>query len=242
MPNLVSNRHYQPRLSDLAVNERPQERLEQHGAGALSDAELLAMILRRGTQGLDVIGLANRLLTDAGSLGGLTRMTTEDFAVYPGIGHVRALQLVTLMEIVKRVWVAEEPPVPVLDTPQKVADLMRGRVFGLEVEKFWVLSLNTKNRLLRVDEVTSGTATASLVHPREVFRCAIRQGATGLICAHNHPSGDPAPSQADIRVTRQLRDASRTLDLELLDHIVLGSRSKDPKGIGHYSFLESGLL
>lgn len=233
---------YHPRLTDLAVNERPQERLVRHGAGALSDIELLAMILRRGTRKLDVIGLATQMINDAGSLGGLTRFTAADFATYPGIGKVRSLQMVTLMEVVRRIWTEEEPPVPILDTPDKVANVMRSRAFGLEVEKFWVLSLNTKNRLLRVDEITSGTATASLVHPREVFRCVIRHGATSLVCVHNHPSGDPAPSQADIRVTRQLRAAAETLDLELLDHIIIGTPSHDPKGLGYYSCLEGGLL
>jgi DNA repair protein RadC len=233
---------YSPRLSDLAVNERPQERLERLGPGALSDIELLAMLLRRGTSGLDVMGLATQMMQEAGSLAGLTLLTAEDYARYTGIGRIRALQMVTVMEIVKRVWVSGSPPNPVLDTPQKVAELMRARIFGLQVEKFWVLSMNTKNRLLRVDEVTSGTATASLVHPREVFRCAIRQGATGLICAHNHPSGDPSPSQADVRVTRQLREAAATLDLQLLDHIIIGTRERDPQGSGFYSFLEAGML
>jgi DNA repair protein RadC len=233
---------YEPRLSDLAVNERPQERLERHGAAALSDVELLAMLLRRGTQGLDVIGLASRMLSDAGSLTALTRFSVEDFKTYPGIGQVRALQLVTLMETAKRVWAGEDPPAPVIDTPQKLADLMRSRVFGLEVEKFWVLSLNSKNRLLRIEEVTSGTATASLVHPREVFRSAIRHNATGILCAHNHPSGDPAPSQADLRVTRQLRSAAEALDIELLDHVILGRPRNDPQGAGFYSFLEAGVL
>lgn len=239
---ILSEPSYEPSLQQLAVHERPQERLERLGASALSDAELLAMLLRRGTRAVDVMALANRMVRDAGSLGGLTRLSAEDFATYPGIGRVRALQLVTLMELVKRLWVAEDPPRPLLDAPEKVAAFMRPRITGLGVEKFWVLCLNTKNRLLRLEEVTSGTATASLVHPREVFRTAIRHGATAIICAHNHPSGDPAPSSADIRVTRQLREAAGAVDIDLLDHIIVGQAACDPKATGYYSFLAAGLL
>ncbi len=200
------------------------------------------MLLRRGTAELDVMGLATQLVRDAGSLGGLTRLSAEDFRVYPGIGPVRALQLVTIIEVVKRMWAADDPPQPLLDDPEKVAALMRPRASGLSVEKFWVLCLNTKNRLLRLVEVTSGTATASLVHPREVFRAAIRHGATAIICVHNHPSGDPAPSAADLRVTRKLKEAARAVDIDLLDHLILGHPGSDPSGLGHYSFTASGVL
>jgi DNA repair protein RadC len=200
------------------------------------------MLLRSGTTNLDVIGLANALLREAGSLAGLTKLTTEDFQKFPGIGKVRALQLVTVAEIVRRVWQAEEPPKPILDEPTKVMRLMNPRVFGLEVEKFWALSLNTRNRLIRSDEITSGTATASLVHPREVFRHAIKAGATAIICVHNHPSGDPGPSRADLQVTQKLKAAAAALEIDLLDHIIIGFPQNDPKGLGYYSFLENGLM
>ncbi|MFP4281848.1 MAG: RadC family protein, partial [Opitutales bacterium] len=214
----MSEVRYHIRFQDLAVNERPQERLERLGAGALSEAELLAMFLRRGTSKTDVIGLAHEVLRLAGSLSGLARLSAKDYSTIHGIGPVRALQLEAMVEIVRRMWSAPDAPAPLLDAPEKVTQLLRPRALGLAVEKFWVLCLNTKNRLVRLEEVTSGTATASLVHPREVFRSAVRHGATALICAHNHPSGDPAPSQADIRVTRQLRNAAEALDIELLDH------------------------
>src|SRR5690606_32026595 len=112
----------------------------------------------------------------------------------------------------------------------------------LEVEKFWALCLNRKNRLLKVCEVTSGTASNSLVHPREVYREAIRSGASAVICAHNHPSGDPSPSGADIKVTRQLREAASVVGIDLLDHVILGQPTADPRHLGYYSFQESGLL
>jgi DNA repair protein RadC len=112
----------------------------------------------------------------------------------------------------------------------------------LAVEKFWVLCLNRKNRLLKQVEVTSGTATSSLAHPREVFREAIRHGATAVVCVHNHPSGDPAPSAADVQVTRQLRDAAKAVDIELLDHVIVGRAGADPQGRGYYSFREAGVI
>jgi len=116
------------------------------------------------------------------------------------------------------------------------------QIAALSVEKFWVLCLNRKNRLLKQVEVSSGTATSSLAHPREVYREAIRQGATAIVCVHNHPSGDPAPSAADIQVTRQLREAAKTVDIELLDHVIVGRSVADPRGVGYYSFREAGVL
>ena len=201
------------RLKDLAVQDRPQERLARLGAAALSDTELLAMLLRSGSRGQNVLALAQHLLATAGSLGALIRWTPADFRRLRGIGPVKALQLVAVMETARR--------------QRLLHDLRR---------------LNRRNRLLRQVEITSGTATSSLVHPREVFREAIREGATAILCAHNHPSGDPAPSAADVQVTRQLREAGRAVDIDLLDHLILGLPALDPKGLGWYSFRQAGLL
>jgi DNA repair protein RadC len=230
------------RLRETAVGDRPQERLERHGAAALSDTELLAMLLRSGTQGQDVLTLATRLIAEAGSLGGLTGWKKSDFLRLKGIGSVKALQLVTVMEIAKRVATRQTGEQPLMNRADIVADYFGPLARGLEVEKFWVLCLNRKNRLLRRVEVTSGTATAALAHPREVFREAIREAATAVICAHNHPSGDPAPSGADLQLTRQLREAARAVDIDLLDHVIVGRATADPAGRGFYSFREAGLL
>lgn len=134
----------------------------------------------------------------------------------------------------------QEGTVEALDAPEKVARYMEGAFDDPTTESFWVIPMSTKNRPMGRVLVTKGTATASLVHPREVFRPAILAGATALVCIHNHPSGDPAPSQADIRVTRQLKEAGRCLDLEVLDHIVLGHAQTYPPG--YFSFLEAGYL
>jgi DNA repair protein RadC len=230
------------RLKEMAVNERPQERLEKLGAAALSDTELLAMLLRSGTQGHDVLTLATRLIAEAGSLAGLIAWKEADFRRLKGIGRVKALQLITVMEVARRVLGQQAGDAPILGSADLVAAHFQPIVAGLAVEKFWVLCLNRKNRLLKRVEITSGTASSSLVHPREVFREAIREGALAVICVHNHPSGDPAPSAADIQATRQLREAAKTVAIELLDHVIVGQSHRDPSGIGYYSFREAGMI
>ncbi len=235
---------YQPlRVKDLAVGDRPQERLEKLGPGALSDTELLAMLLRSGSRGHNVISIAQRLIAEAGSLAALVKWNEADFRRLTGIGRVKALQLVTVMEIVKRGMArGAAPEEEILNRPDRIHAYFLPQLSGLAVEKFWVLCLNRKNRLLKQVEITSGTATSSLAHPREVFREAIRHGATAIVCVHNHPSGDPAPSAADVQVTRQMRDAARAVDIELLDHVILGREGADPQGRGYYSFREAGVV
>ena len=230
------------RLRETAPQERPQERLLAAGPAALSDAELVALLLRSGTRGLDVITLANRLLQEAGSLGGLLSWSPARFRRCKGIGAVKATQLVAVMEITRRVLSQEAIATPLLDHAESVSAYLSPFAVGLEVEKFWVLCLNRKGRLLKRVEATSGTASSTLVHPREVFREAVREGASSIICAHNHPSGDPSPSAQDIRVTRSLREAAGALDIPLLDHVILGRRGLDPAGLGFYSFRSAGHL
>ncbi len=230
------------RLKELAVGERPQERLTRHGAAALSDTELLAMLLRSGTRGHDVLTLATRLIAEAGSLAGLITWTETDFRRLKGIGRIKALQLLTVMEIARRVISQQAGESPLLESADLVAAYFAPHVAGLQVEKFWVLCLNRKNRLLKRVEISSGTASNSLVHPREVFREAIREGALAIIGVHNHPSGDPTPSAADLSVTRQLREAAKTIGIELIDHVIIGQKNRDPAGLGFYSFRHAGLL
>lgn len=230
------------RLRATAVGERPQERLEKFGAVALSDSELLAMLLRSGTRGQDVITLASRLISEAGSLAGLIAWQPEDFQKLKGIGRIKALQLVTVMEVARRVIGQQVPEAPLLSKPDAICEFLRPFTAGLEVEKFWVLCLNRRNRLLKKVEISSGSATAALAHPREVFRAAVREAAVAVVCAHNHPSGDPAPSAPDLHVTRLLREAARAVDIQLMDHVIVGRPSADPAGRGYFSFREAGLL
>ena len=232
-----------PRIKDLAVGERPQERQERCGPETLTDVEQLAMILRSGSAGRNVKCVAEDLLAAAGgNLAGLLAWSATDFRRVKGIGPVKAQQLVSVLEISRRMLAQREVLPPQLEQPDAVFAHFRSEVLALTVEKFWVLSLNRRNRLLRRDEISSGTATAALVHPREVFREAIKAGASAIIAVHNHPSGDPAPSSADLQITRQLVAAARAVEIGLIDHVILGSPARDPAGRGYYSFREAGLL
>ncbi len=230
------------RLRALAEGERPQERALAHGVGALADTELLALLLRSGTRGNDVMSLASRLLAEAGSLHALARWRDADFRRLKGIGRVKALQLCTVMEVTRRVLGAERQLAPELHTPDDIYDYLRPRALGLDVEKCWVIALNTRNRVLRCTELTSGTSRQTLVRPAEVLREAVREGAGALVLAHNHPSGDPRPSAADAVITRQLRGAAEALDVRLHDHVIVGDPLADPLGLGYYSFRRAGVL
>ncbi len=234
--------HPANRLRSTAVGERPQERLEKFGAAALSDTELLAMLLRSGTRGHDVLTLAQTLIAEAGSLAGLIGWTVTDFKKLKGIGPIKALQLVTVVEVARRVLGQQTGEAPLLNRADLVAGHMQPFAAGLEVEKFWILCLNRRNRLLRREEITSGSAHATLAHPREVFRVAIRESASAVVCVHNHPSGDPTPSAADITITRQLTAAAKAIDIPLIDHVIIGRVGADPAGKGFYSFAAGGLL
>jgi DNA repair protein RadC len=226
----------------IACGELPQQRFETYGAGALSDTELIAILLHSGIRGHSVLGLASNLIAQAGSIAGLASWQPEDFQRLKGIGRAKGQQLATVIEIARRMMKQPNSGAPVLNRPELIAEYLAPYAKGLEVEKFWVLCLNRKNRLKKLVEVTSGTATGSLVHPREAFRAAIQHGATAVVCAHNHPSGDPAPSSADIQVTRRLREAAVAIDIELIDHVVVGEKTADPANRGFYSFREAGLL
>lgn len=227
----------------MAVGEQPQQRLENFGVGAVSDTELLAMILcGAGTRTEKAVTLASRLIAEAGSMAALLSWGAPEYRRLKGIGRIKGLQLAAIAEIARRMMTSPRGTSPLLNRADLVAAYMAPIAAGLQIEKFWVLCLNRKNRLLKQVEVTSGTATAALAHPREVFRAAIRESASAIICAHNHPSGDPAPSAADVHLTRQLRDAARAVDIELLDHVILGRVEADPQSRGFYSFREAGLL
>lgn len=232
------------RMHELGVDERPQERLLARGARVLTDAEVVALVLRTGLPGVNALELARRVLERAGATSALLTWGPDDFQAIEGIGPAKACQLAAAAELARRMLaVTSEPGVSEpLSDPAALYRHLRWVGGGLTVEKFWVLSLDRRNRLLRQSEVSSGTASSSLVHPREVFREAIRCGALAVVCAHNHPSGDPSPSAADIQITRCLREAATTVDISLLDHIILGQPARDPQGRGFYSFRERGLL
>lgn len=230
------------RIATIACGEQPQQRFESHGAGALSDTELMALLLHGGIQGHSALELASQLIAQAGSIAGLASWQPMDFQRLKGIGRGKARQLAALIEVSRRMMKEPASAAPSFDRPETIAAHLAHIVRGLEVEKFWVFCLNRKNRLKKLVEITSGTATNCLAHPREVYRAAIQHGATAIICAHNHPSGDPAPSSADMQVTRQLREAGKAVDIQFFDHVVVGNINADPRGVGYYSFRQSGAM
>ena len=183
---ILNDRHQTPAI---ACGEQPQQRFETFGAGALSDTELIAIMLHTGIQGTSVLGLASQLIAQAGSIAGLASWQPEDFRRLKGIGRAKGQQLAALVEIGRRMIRQPATEAPMLNRPELIAAHMASFTRGLEVEKFWVLCLNRKNRLKKLVEVTSGTATSALAHPREVFRSAVQYGATAIACVHNHPSG-----------------------------------------------------
>ena len=222
-------------------NERPQERLCRLGPSALSDAELLAMILRSGTKEFNVLELAKELLKEAETLNNLLYFTIEDFKKIKGIGNVKALQLLTIVELSKRVLYAPNKK-PLLNKPEKAYAHLLPKAIGLEIEKVWGLYLNRKNVLIKESTISSGIANSSLIHPREIFRDAIRISASSVIVAHNHPSGDPYPSQADRNVAKQLLKSAKIIGIELIDFIIIGTKEMDQQSKGYFSFQEQQLL
>ncbi|MFN2351007.1 MAG: DNA repair protein RadC [Kiritimatiellia bacterium] len=228
------------RLHDLPPNQRPRELLERFGVAAVQDEVLLAIILRSGISGANVLELARKLLQDYGSLTEMAAASERDLR-RPGIGPVKAQILKAALELGRRLSEETITATPYIRTPANAAALLRPRAQGLKHETFWVLLLNSKNRLQgKPLDISRGLLDASLVHPREVFRSAIREASAAVILAHNHPSGDPSPSPEDLRITRQLVDAGRLLSIRVLDHIILGRSD----GAGQNDFLsirEAGL-
>jgi DNA repair protein RadC len=222
----------------MTADDLPRARLRRLGPRALLDAELIALLL--GPAPSD--GVAAELLRRAGDLAALASWEMPDFARVPGLGPAKAAELVATLEVARRMRERAHDPGERLDAPAKVWARVEPLAAGLAVEKCWVLCLNRRNRLLGLHEISSGTATSSLLHPREVFRQALRHAASAVIVAHNHPSGDPAPSHADRAVTRQLAEAGRVVGVELLDHIVVGRPESDPAAKGWFSFGEAGLI
>lgn len=216
------------RVLDMPARQRPREELERLGAANVPDAALVAILLRSGVRGVNVVDLADSLLTHYGSLAGLASATVEELMHIKGLGRVKAQVLVAALEIARRVQEAALPVNLRVRTPEDVWRLLEPRLPALDTEVFWVLHLDTKNRLKGPPvEVTRGLLDASLVHPREVFRRAIRAAVSAVVLAHNHPSGDPSPSAEDVRITRQLVEAGRVVDIKVLDHVVVGRCPQD---------------
>jgi len=212
-------------IRDLAVPDRPRERLAALGAASLNQAELLAIILRTGIKGASAVEVGHQLVNRFGSLEELARAPLERLCEIKGVGRDKAVTLKAAFELSRRLAAESRRECPLLDTPAAIAAVLRDELSTLETERFVVVLLNTRRRLIRVEEVTRGLLDTVLVHAREVFRPAIVANAHAVVLAHNHPGGDPSPSEADIRTTRDLIRAGQLLKIEVLDHVILGRRA-----------------
>ena len=216
------------RLKDQPASERPRERLVARGPDALTHAELIAILLRTGLKGVNVVQVGQNLLQRfGGSLNALALASVDDVRKVPGIGRDKAATLVAAFALARRMEQERREESPVLENPATVVNFMRESTRLRNVESFQVLLLNTRRRLLRVEKISEGTLDTLLVHPREVFRAAIAAGAAAILLVHNHPSGDPTPSEADIKVTRDLIRAGQLLKIEVVDHVIIGRMSTD---------------
>jgi DNA repair protein RadC len=209
-------------MTRLAVEDRPREKLDRHGPGVLGDNELLAIVIGHGMAGRSALAVADRVLHDAGGVHGLTRMTRSQLAALPGLGTTLASRIQAAVELGRRTL--ETPPAerPQFLASAALAAFLLPRYGAFPTERFGVVMLDTKLRLMKVSVVSSGSLDASMAHPREVYREATTIGAAAIVVFHNHPSGDPAPSPDDLRLTTRLSQAGSVLGIPLLDHIILG--------------------
>lgn len=222
-------------IKELPLDERPREKMLDKGAQAMGNSELLAILLRTGSQNESALRMAEHLLEQQGGLAGFGNATIEDVEKIKGIGSAKATTILAAIELGRRVAVLSTSERVVVRSPDDVAALLLPRFRFETREHFVAVLLSTKNHVLKTPIISIGSLNASIVHPRELFREAINASAASVILAHNHPSGDPTPSPEDISLTRKLTEAGQLLDIPVLDHIVLGD--------GKYvSFKEKGIL
>ena len=210
------------RITDLAADERPRERLASLGPQALASSELLAILLRVGVTGENAVQVGQRLLTGFGGLAGLHRVPFEELCAQRGIGAAKAAQIKAAIELGRRLMLETPEERPLINSPADAAALVSYEMSALEQEHLRVILLDTRNRVLDIVEVYKGSVNSSQVHVGELFKAAIRRTASALIVVHNHPSGDPTPSPDDIAVTRAIVQAGKLLDVDVLDHMVIG--------------------
>ena len=211
----------------MPQHERPRERLAEHGAEALTDAELIAILLRTGLRGQSAVDVGRALIQRFRTLSEMSRASLEEIREIRGVGRDKAIALKAAFTLARRMAVEIQAAAPLLDQPAAVAELLREECRPYTVEHFYALLLDTRRRLLRKVALTHGTLDAAIVHPRDVFRHAVAANASAVVLVHNHPSGDPTPSKADITVTRDLIRAGRLLKIEVLDHVILGRRTDE---------------
>jgi DNA repair protein RadC len=222
------------RITEWPPSERPRERLLDEGCGALSDAELLALVLRSsGVSGITAVDRARQLLAALGGVTGLSRATPAELAKQRGLGVASASAVLAGLELGRRAACVRIDRGGVFRTSADVFAHFHGRLAALRTESFHALLLDAKHRKLREVKISEGSLTASIVHPREVFVPAVRDSAAAMILVHNHPSGDPSPSTEDVELTRRLRQAGDIVGIRVLDHVIVAAD-------GHFSFVDAG--
>lgn len=222
-------------IREWREDERPRERLVRYGAAVLSDAELLAILIGSGTHGFSALDVARELLRRFGTLTELSARDVSELRTIRGMGTVRAVVLAAAFELARRLQAEPFAARKVIRSPEDVARLYIPRLRGARTESFHVLLLNAAHQVIREVRISEGTLTASLVHPREVFRLAITESAAAIIALHNHPSGNTEPSAEDIALTRQLVQAGTVVEIPVLDHIIIA-------GEAYVSLRERGLM
>jgi DNA repair protein RadC len=227
------------KIREMPEEERPREKLLARGAAALTDPELIAILLRTGVRGANAIEVARELLQKYKTLGDLSRCTVKELAAIRGIGNAKAIQLVAAFGLGQRL-ARESFARRKIDSPELVCDLVGAEMRMLHKESLRIILLDTRYHMLRMEEVSIGSINESIAHPRDVFRPAIIFSAYAVIVVHNHPSGDPSPSQADHSLTRRLSEAAELLQIKLLDHIIIGAPA--PGRLPYFSFKEAGVL
>jgi DNA repair protein RadC len=226
---------YNPTIKELPSSERPRERLLHYGANALSTAELLAIILRTGVRDENVVRMAQRLLASFESLAGLARANAAELMSERGLGPAKVTQLKAALELGRRMLIESPGERPQIRSPADAANLVLTEMGLLEQEHLRVMLLDTKNRVLETPTVYVGSLNTSLIRVGELFREAIRANCASLIVLHNHPSGDPTPSPEDVAVTKQIVEAGKLLDVDVLDHLIIGRQrfvSLKERGLG----------
>lgn len=210
-------------IKELPNEERPREKLIQYGSASLSNAELLAILIATGTRDGSAIMLANKILSlEKNGISNLVHCTIEELSQIPGIGTAKSSQIVAAIELGKRIATKPKEKRINVKAPKEVADLFMEEMRYLKREFFKVLLLNTKNEILSIEDTSIGNLNSSIVHPREVFCNAVKKSAASIIVIHNHPSGNPMPSQADINTTTRLVEAGKILGISVVDHLIIG--------------------
>lgn len=213
------------RITDLDYTERPRERLAKLGAGVLSTAELLAILIRVGVEGENAIQVGQRLLKDFQGLHGLQRAGYSEICAQHGIGPAKAAQIKAAIDLGRRLSAHSPQEKPTIHCPEDAADLVRYEMSALEQEQLRVLLLNTRNQVLQISTIYQGSLNSSQVRIGELFKSAIRSNAAAVIIVHNHPSGDPSPSPDDVAITKAIIEAGKLLDIQVLDHVIIGQGS-----------------